>query len=88
MLLLLLMVQIYIYDNTTRLSQEIEVNSTVESVVVYHLAKHAQFTVQMSAFNRAGEGVRSAAVVAGNSCRSSYLPTLLVVHKSVVMGIV
>jgi len=37
----------------------------VDSIVVYHLAKLARFTVQVSAYNRVGEGVRSDAVVAG-----------------------
>jgi len=61
----MVVVQIYIYDNTTRLSQEVEVNSTVESIVVYHLAKLTRFTVQVAAFNRAGEGLRSDAMLAG-----------------------
>jgi len=63
--MMMVMLQIYIYDNTTRLSQEIEVNSTVESIVVYHLAKQARFTVQVAAFNRAGDGLRSDATLAG-----------------------
>jgi len=62
-----MLVQIFIYDNTTGVSQEIEVNSTVEYVVVYHLAKQARSNVQVAAFNRAGEGVRSAAMLAGRS---------------------
>ena len=69
--LLLLLLQIYVYDNKTRLSQEIEVNSTVKSIVVYHLATHARFSVQVSAFNRVGEGVLSDAVVATGTSRTS-----------------
>jgi roundabout axon guidance receptor 2 len=57
--------RIYVHDNVTRLSQEIEVNSSVESIVVYHLATSVTFTVQVSAFNRRGEGVRSEPVIAG-----------------------
>jgi len=61
------------------LSQEIEVNSTVESVIVYHLAKHTRFTVKVAAFNRAGEGVRSDAEVAGTtlSCQLVHIICLL-----------
>jgi len=68
-------VQIYIYDNASRLSQEIEVNSTVESVVVYHLAKHARFSVQVAALNTAGEGARSDPVLAGTRNLLTYLFT-------------
>ena len=39
----------------------------MESIVVYHLAKQARFTVQVAAFNRAGDGLRSDATLAGMS---------------------
>lgn len=51
------------YDET-RLIREIQVNSTMELVDVHNLAKSSRYSIQVSAYNKMGEGSKSETVYA------------------------
>jgi hypothetical protein len=77
-----LCLQVYIYDNATRFNKEIQVNGSVESIVVYHLPKVAQLTVQVAAFNSVGKGLKSQPVRAGIGSLPAYNTIQLKTHMA------
>ena len=53
------------HGNETKFDREIPVNSSLEAIYVHHLVRDMTYRVQLSAFNRMGEGARSEPVVVG-----------------------
>jgi hypothetical protein len=51
--------QIYLYGNESRFNQELTTNASTTSVLVPRVVKGINYRIQMSAFNRMGEGEKS-----------------------------
>lgn len=57
--------QIYIFGNESKFDREIQINSTLEAVYIQNMIQDMVYKIQMSAFNRIGEGFRSEPIVIG-----------------------
>ena len=53
------------YSNEARFNREIKLNSSLEAIYIHHLVKDMTYKIYMSAFNNAGEGVKSDLVLVG-----------------------
>lgn len=57
--------KIYIYGNETRFDREIQINSSLDSIYIHGMIKDMNYKIQMSAWNKMGEGLRSEAIQIG-----------------------
>lgn len=57
--------QIYIYGNETKFDHQIQINSSLDSIYVHGMIKDMNYKIQMSAWNKMGEGLRSEAIQIG-----------------------
>lgn len=57
--------KIYIYGNETKFDREIQINSTLDAIYIHSMIKDMTYKIQMSAWNKMGEGLRSEAIVIG-----------------------
>lgn len=59
--------QIYLQGNESKFDRIVDVNFSIESVHVHHLVRDMPYRLQMAAYNRMGEGVKSEPLILGEN---------------------